>query len=52
MVLTNLDVPDITGVRFTEQIRELYDSTALPVIMVTWQNEVDDFEDVKKGRNQ
>lgn len=44
MVLTDLNMPDITGIQLTEKIRERYSSKLLPVIMVTTQNEVNDNE--------
>jgi len=42
MVLTDLNMPEITGVQLTARIREKYSVTELPVIMVTTQNEVQD----------
>jgi len=44
MVLTDLNMPDITGVQLTEKIRQLYSVDQLPVIMVTTQNEATDNE--------
>ncbi len=49
MVLTDLNMPDITGVQLTEEIRKKYKVEDLPVIMVTTQNEVNDNEDAKKA---
>ncbi|KAF0187833.1 MAG: CheY-like receiver and winged-helix DNA-binding domain-containing response [Desulfobulbaceae bacterium] len=42
MVLTDLNMPEITGVQLTARIREMYSATELPIIMVTTQNEVQD----------
>lgn len=42
MVLTDLNMPEITGVDLTARIRKKYAATELPVIMVTTQNEVQD----------
>ncbi len=42
MVLTDLNMPEITGVGLTEQIRIKYSPDDLPVIMVTTQNEAND----------
>ncbi len=42
MVLTDLNMPDITGIQLTEKIREKYSAKLLPVIMVTTQNESQD----------
>jgi CheY-like chemotaxis protein len=44
VVLTDLNMPDITGVQLTGKIRELYSAEQLPVIMVTTQNEKNDNE--------
>ncbi|MCP3890647.1 MAG: response regulator [Desulfobulbaceae bacterium] len=44
MVLTDLNMPDITGIQLTEMIREKYSAKLLPVIMVTTQNESHDNE--------
>ena len=44
MVLTDLNMPKITGIELTRKIREVYDANALPVIMVTTQNESQDNE--------
>ncbi len=49
MVLTDLNMPDITGVQLTEEIRKKYSSEDLPVIMVTTQNEVNDNELAKQA---
>jgi CheY-like chemotaxis protein len=45
MVLTDLNMPDITGIQLTEKIRKRYTSKLLPIIMVTTQNESKDNED-------
>jgi CheY-like chemotaxis protein len=44
MVLTDLNMPDITGVQLTMKIREKYAVEQLPIIMVTTQNEAQDNE--------
>lgn len=44
MVLTDLNMPEITGVELTSRIREKYSAEELPVIMVTTQNEATDNE--------
>ncbi len=44
MVLTDLNMPDITGIQLTKKIREKYAAEALPIIMVTTQNESQDNE--------
>ena len=49
MVLTDLNMPDITGVQLTEAIRKQYTLEELPVIMVTTQNEANDNEAATKA---
>ncbi|MDR3629884.1 MAG: response regulator [Desulfocapsaceae bacterium] len=49
MVLTDLNMPDITGVQLTENLRKTYSSAELPVIMVTTQNEAQDNEAAMKA---
>lgn len=44
MVLTDLNMPNITGIQLTESIRKKYSAQILPVIMVTTQNESKDNE--------
>ncbi len=45
LVLTDLNMPDISGVQLTEKIRAKYSAKLLPIIMVTTQNETQDNED-------
>jgi len=45
MVLTDLNMPIMTGVQLTESIRRKYSAKLLPVIMVTTQNETQDNEE-------
>ncbi len=42
MVLTDLNMPEITGVMLAEEIRKKYTPKELPIIMVTTQNEAND----------
>lgn len=42
MVLTDLNMPEMSGVDLTSRIRERYSLAELPVIMVTTQNEMQD----------
>jgi CheY-like chemotaxis protein/HEAT repeat protein len=42
MVLTDLNMPDITGIELTRRIRERFSKEALPVLMVTTQSEMND----------
>lgn len=49
MVLTDLNMPDISGVQLAAEIRKKYSSTELPIIMVTTQNEANDNEAAHKA---
>lgn len=42
MVLTDLNMPDITGIQLAEEIRKKYSAKHLPIIMITTQNEASD----------
>ena len=44
LVLTDLNMPEISGIELTRRIRALYTADALPVIMVTTQGDVQDHE--------
>jgi len=44
MVLTDLNMPEITGVMMAAEIRKKYSPKELPIIMVTTQNETNDNE--------
>jgi CheY-like chemotaxis protein len=44
IVLTDLNMPEITGVMLAEEIRKKYTAEELPIIMVTTQNEANDNE--------
>ena len=44
IVLTDLNMPEISGIELTKSIRELYDKEELPIIMVTTQNDTQDNE--------
>ncbi len=44
VILTDLNMPDISGIDLTRKVREKYDQKTLPIIMVTTQNEVNDNE--------
>lgn len=43
-ILTDLNMPDISGIDLTREIRRQFDQKVLPIIMVTTQNEVNDNE--------
>ncbi len=45
MVLTDLNMPNITGIQLTQSIRKKYTGEVLPVIMVTTQNDSQDNEE-------
>ncbi len=42
VILTDLNMPDISGIDLTRKVREMYDQKTLPIIMVTTQNEAND----------
>ena len=44
MVLTDLNMPEITGIQLVKRVRETYNGEQLPIIMVTTQNESQDNE--------
>jgi CheY-like chemotaxis protein len=44
LVLTDLNMPDISGIDLTRGVRELYSKEALPIVMVTTQDDDDDNE--------
>ncbi len=44
LVLTDLNMPDITGIQLTERIRHKFSASMLPIVMVTTQNEATDNE--------
>ncbi|MEJ2039055.1 MAG: response regulator [Desulfosarcinaceae bacterium] len=44
LIFTDLNMPEISGVELTEQVRRRYSKEQLPVIMVTTQNECQDNE--------
>ncbi len=44
LVLTDLNMPEISGIQLTEGIRNLYPQAELPVIMVTTQSDSQDHE--------
>jgi CheY-like chemotaxis protein len=46
-VLTDLNMPGITGLEVTRRIRQVFSKEEMPVIMVTTQNENQDNESAK-----
>jgi len=49
LVLTDLNMPEISGIELTEGIRKIYSPEELPVIMVTTQSDVQDHEAAAKA---
>ncbi len=49
MVLTDLNMPGMTGIALTREIRRLYRPEQLPIIMVTTQNESQDNEAARQA---
>ncbi len=48
LIFTDLNMPDITGIELTENIRALYSKEELPIIMVTTQGENADYDEALK----
>ncbi len=44
IVFTDLNMPDISGIELTRQMREVFDKDKMPIVMVTTQNEATDNE--------
>lgn len=44
IILTDLNMPDITGIDLTREIRKKYSKEKLPIVMVTTQDESRDYE--------
>ena len=42
VVLTDLNMPEITGIDLTKTVRQYFSKDTLPIIMVTTQNEAND----------
>lgn len=52
VVLTDLNMPEMTGIDLTGRIREWYSKEEMPIIMVTTQDELQDFKAaIKAGVN-
>lgn len=49
LLLTDLNMPEISGIQLTEGIRKKYSSEELPVIMVTTQSDTQDHEAAEKA---
>jgi len=49
LVLTDLNMPEISGIDLTMGIRKIYAADALPVIMVTTQSDIQDHEAAAKA---
>ena len=49
IILTDLNMPDITGIDLTREIRKKYSKEKLPIVMVTTQDENRDFDTAKEA---
>ncbi len=49
LVLTDLNMPEISGIELTQKIREKYSVDELPVIMVTTQSDVHDHDAAREA---
>ena len=45
VILSDLNMPDITGIEFTKRVRKTYNEAELPIIMVTTQDDERDTAD-------
>ena len=45
LILVDLNMPDITGIDLTRCVRERYSKEDLPIVMVTTQDEIRDYEE-------
>lgn len=48
-VLTDLNMPEITGIELAAKTREIYPQSVLPIMMVTTQNEQQDNQNAEKA---
>lgn len=42
VIFTDLNMPEINGIQLIREVRQRYDKTSLPIVMVTTQNEIQD----------
>lgn len=49
LVLTDLNMPEISGIELTRAIRKLYKAAELPVVMVTTQSDVQDHDAAREA---
>ncbi len=49
LLLTDLNMPEISGIELSKKIREKYSAEELPIIMVTTQSDVQDHEAAKEA---
>lgn len=49
LVFTDLNMPGLTGLELTQEIRKFHDIQALPIVMVTTQSEGTDFAEAQKA---
>ncbi len=46
-ILTDLNMPEISGIELTKRLRESYSQEELPIIMVTTQDESQDIQEIQ-----
>ncbi|MFW6005486.1 MAG: response regulator, partial [Desulfonatronovibrionaceae bacterium] len=49
VVFTDLNMPDMTGIELISSVRDIYPREALPIFMVTTQNETQDNDEARKA---
>jgi CheY-like chemotaxis protein/HEAT repeat protein len=49
IILTDLNMPDISGIELTKTIRKIYSKERMPIVMVTTQDESKDYDEAYKA---
>jgi CheY-like chemotaxis protein len=49
IVFTDLNMPEITGIELTRNIRRMYSANELPIVMVTTQSDIQDHEAAREA---
>jgi CheY-like chemotaxis protein len=49
IVFTDLNMPEITGIDLTRGIRRKYSAKELPIVMVTTQSDIQDYEAAREA---
>jgi CheY-like chemotaxis protein/HEAT repeat protein len=49
IILTDLNMPDISGIELTKEIRKIFSKERMPIVMVTTQDESKDYEEAYRA---